>query len=482
MKDYNSYEFTDPDNNSFYSGVGVDLTEVQLKQPSNSYAFLLVFPDSLNPIDDAKYQLNSYCVRSNGLYCRAMNKIDASLFQKDSIFGAQYSKILINYLLNELDYGDVMYSEFIVYTLYDNKSKLMYFLRRSTKLGSVGEMQSDYIPRDINLHSPDVFNNYSLKAKFCSIGNQIEMNSWLYVFYNYSTEFYENNEGNIKSITLKFEILSRQYISDVKPSYSNIYKYFYPEKDAKIYLSTIDYVKRIGKDGNQFLFLCYGKKFEDVNTCHFMLLTVVNNNITNEGSWALYYNIPYEVSEGSGLNMWISPNFKWIFFVKNGTDLYGKGLTIIRGNEALIDFNGWLNKTYYKNDTYAIDIISAVSNKYVLDIIFNKTGNKMIILCNSQVGRFSTTNFSGNYYQGIQPDYMYCFTLTKSKWQQLNLNGIGLSELWNNYDKSGTEGMGYRPVISFDYNTANSTTGISYVYPAHNLKTKAYYAQLTFGD
>lgn len=107
----------------------------------------------------------------------------------------------------------------------------------------------------------------------------------------------------------------------------------------------------------------------------------------------------------------------------------------------------------------------------------------MIVLCNNTKGCFvSASDFQKDYVEGIQPNSIYCFMLSKTKWVQIGLQTTGINDLWSNYNNSGTSGMGYRPTLSFDYNNIDKTTGISFVYPAYNANIKGYYAQLTFGD
>ena len=464
---------------SAYTGLGRNMNTERLAQPSNSYAFVLTIPSSFGREGIPRHALVLYGMgASNNVYTSMVNKNND--FSRSILGSLNFGKILTNTLLSEVIYGGVLYTEYI-FTNFDMYGSLRteYFIRRVNEYGSFFDIQSDdrVLTKDLNTYQ----NNYSIKNTISFMSyNELRIWSSLYV-----TQLIYISE--IPSDTqVIFDVYYKRYTSDSILDINTIAR-FYPNDG--IYKTKGRNIKKIYFDVNYAWFIMYGERYDDDTKNHFILVRLTKTDgIIGSSDLSLHSYVPYEVTKNAGRNMWISSDFKYIFFVNNSnTSHYEKGLSIIRGNNALINVSsnkGWdENVAYYENDNSTLDLRNVVQDKYVLDIVFNNKGDKMIILCNDTKGCFvSSSDFYKDYVEGIQPNSMYCFMLSKTKWVQIGLQTTGMSDLWNNYNNSGTSGMGYRPTLSFDYNNIDDTTGISFVYPAYNRNIKGYYAQLTFGD
>lgn len=201
-----------------------------------------------------------------------------------------------------------------------------------------------------------------------------------------------------------------------------------------------------------------------------------HSNLTIGNNWACYYNIPSAIIAIVGGNYWVSPDLKWWFFMNTGgTDVLGrcgKGIRAVYSSSALFGENGWTGVSYEIDGVKMTDFISACSNCYVLDIIFNKNSNKIIVLCNSQMGHFS--EFTGSYRTGIQPDIILFFMLNGNKWVQLTVENIGAKTMWSRYTSSFNKNS--------SFNVINNNE-INFMYPGGRMSPyNGYRYNLTFGD
>ena len=102
----------------------------------------------------------------------------------------------------------------------------------------------------------------------------------------------------------------------------------------------------------------------------------VLNNYPNAGfasNWECYYNIPSAVKSVIGGDCWVSPDLKWLFYIKNNSTAIGgytKGLHAIKGSSALFNMTGW-SGTSYTMDKEGSAIAEDCKNIYILDIKFN---------------------------------------------------------------------------------------------------------------
>ena len=240
--------------------------------------------------------------------------------------------------------------------------------------------------------------------------------------------------------------------------------------------------------------LVYGKRNDVNDKCHAAVLSFkgsVWNNIRGSSDvWSIHDNFPAAFTDKMGNNMWVSSNLKWMFAVLYGTTdkPYGKGLVTVKSATPIIGKTGWSSTTYYIDDDSTLEIRNAVANKYVLDIIFNKTDYKIIVLCNSLIGSFLD---KGAYYTFISPDYLYCFVYNGKKWMEFSKESIGMNTLWNRYNNyktipGGGTSVDYKPYFNIMgvTGTYDSNRNISFVYPAKysTYEPKAYEFDLTFGD
>lgn len=200
--------------------------------------------------------------------------------------------------------------------------------------------------------------------------------------------------------------------------------------------------------------------------------------------WKYYKNIPSSITDNMGNNLWVTKDMKWMFHVGKGTYGASKGINTVRGVSALFNSTGWAGVTYYQNDSTTTDIRTALSNYYVLEIIFNQANNKMIVLCNDTQGSFGLADWNGatGFVPGIQPTHLFIFIKVGDTWKQQSIDSVGMTNVWNTYQSSVSgKTPPYKPFFSIlpDY---NQILNISYVYPAYNIERKAYQCTLTFGD
>lgn len=200
--------------------------------------------------------------------------------------------------------------------------------------------------------------------------------------------------------------------------------------------------------------------------------------------WKYYKNIPSSITDNMGNNLWVTKDMKWMFHVGKGTYGASKGINTVRGVSALFNSTGWAGVIYYQNDSTTIDIRTALSNYYVLEIIFNQANNKMIVLCNDTQGSFGLADWNGatGFVPGIQPTHLFIFIKVGDTWKQRSIDSVGMTNVWNTYQSSVSgKTPPYKPFFSIlpDY---NQILNISYVYPAYSTERKAYQCTLTFGD
>ena len=241
--------------------------------------------------------------------------------------------------------------------------------------------------------------------------------------------------------------------------------------------------------------LVYGENNAVNGKCHATVISFKGNDWDGLRSpssvniFSVYNNFPAAFTDKMGNNMWISSNLKWMFAVLYGTTEkpYGKGLITVRSVTPIIGKTGWSSTTYYIDDDSTLEIRNAVANKYVLDIIFNSTDYKMIVLCNSLIGSGLD---QGQSYTFISPDYLYCFVYNGKKWIELSKESVGMDTLWSRYNNyktipGGGTSVDYKPYFNVTSIAGlNTNKNISFVYPGSysTYKPTAYEFGLTFGD
>lgn len=95
--------------------------------------------------------------------------------------------------------------------------------------------------------------------------------------------------------------------------------------------------------------------------------------------WNCYNNIPSSITNNMGGNVWMSTDRRLMFYVGKGPWGSSKGINTARGASNLINENGWAETSVSINDSFTAELRNTLANYYVLDIIFNSTGSKMIV-------------------------------------------------------------------------------------------------------
>jgi hypothetical protein len=197
-------------------------------------------------------------------------------------------------------------------------------------------------------------------------------------------------------------------------------------------------------------------------------------NYSNAGSalnWECYYNIPSAVKSVIGGDCWVSPDLKWLFYIKNNSTAIGgytKGLHAIKGSSALFNMTGW-SGTSYTMDKEGSAIAEDCKNIYILDIKFNSKSNRMMIFGNSTRGHFGDFDLGSDlkYIEGTQPDTIYFFALS-TEWVNVTKTVSANTDFPSTYLNAGKQGSVYLPNINFVNNS------ISYMYPAGNIPITGY--------
>lgn len=205
----------------------------------------------------------------------------------------------------------------------------------------------------------------------------------------------------------------------------------------------------------------------------FKAKNVLNNypNAEFASNWECYYNIPSAVKSVIGGDCWVSPDLKWLFYIKNNSTAIGgytKGLHAIKGSSALFNMTGW-SGTSYAMDKEGSAIAEDCKNIYILDIKFNSKSNRMMIFGNSTRGHFGDFDLGSDlkYIEGTQPDVIYFFALS-TEWVNATKTVSANTDFPSTYLNAGKQGSVYLPNINFVNNS------ISYMYPAGNKPITGY--------
>ena len=205
----------------------------------------------------------------------------------------------------------------------------------------------------------------------------------------------------------------------------------------------------------------------------FKAKNILNNypNARFPSNWECYYNIPSAVKSVIGGDCWVSPDLKWLFYIKNNSTAIGgytKGLHAIKGSSALFNMTGW-SGTSYTMDKEGSAIAEDCKNIYILDIKFNSKSNRMMIFGNSTRGHFGDFDLGSDlkYIEGTQPDVIYFFALS-TEWVNVTKTVSANTDFPSTYLNAGKQGSAYLPNINFVNNS------ISYMYPAGNKPITGY--------
>ena len=217
----------------------------------------------------------------------------------------------------------------------------------------------------------------------------------------------------------------------------------------------------------------YNQYYNNFDYLFFKAKNILNNypNAGFASNWECYYNIPSAVKSVIGGDCWVSPDLKWLFYIKNNSTAIGgytKGLHAIKGSSALFNMTGW-SGTSYTMDKEGSAIAEDCKNIYILDIKFNSKSNRMMIFGNSTRGHFGDFDLSSDlkYIEGTQPDVIYFFALS-TEWVNVTKTVSANTDFPSTYLNAGKQGSVYLPNINFVNNS------ISYMYPAGNKPITGY--------
>ena len=328
-------------------------------------------------------------------------------------------------------------------------------------------------------------NNYSVRNSLCVLVTQEEVNSINEIINGREIIAIPETPNNNNQISIKLQSWD---IGSSMSSYS--LKVNGPTVGRKI---NIFFYKRayINLSKHLLILFVYGpqKTFSEENlTFDFYVLVWKGSftwNYINSSSglqyWHCYNNIPSSITNNMGGNVWMSKDKRFMFYVGKGPWGASKGINIVRSGSVLVDENGWAATSITINDNFVSELRSTLANYYVLDVIFNKDGYKMIVLCNGQKGAQGGAIIANSYVEGIHPTNIFCFEmLSGGKWINIPYSIVGFTNFWNKYNASGSGKL--RPFFSINQNYLGNTWDMSYVYPSYSENATAYYASLTFND
>ena len=196
------------------------------------------------------------------------------------------------------------------------------------------------------------------------------------------------------------------------------------------------------------------------------------------------------VNRPMGANVWITTDRKWMFFPPySGNSFYPKGLNsyYANGQQLIVDDSPSMpDNVSYLNSSHTSSMRSALQNVYVLEILFNKTQTKMIVLTNTTGAAFEIGNFEGNY----NPDAMYCFQLVNNSWVQISTQVIDRQNVFTSYNSTGNQGIKYKSSLSLcdksnDLDSLamfGSQYSFNWAFPAGSKPIVFYTSKITWGE
>ena len=479
-------------NESFYTGINRETGGSDyIAHIGSSQAFMMNIPSDVNT-SNYKVKKFLYSFSRPGI---AAPFINTSVITTSSGGSFQYnigtdfssSEVLMADFLYMSLWGDASYNyTFVMYSV--TRYSLAAYYCQIRILKQTGQIQqSTYFLQEVNYddlpYIKDILNNFCYKNYYVPLLN-----------------YGENQDDNYIYIVTGMDCFkSTDYVISYSIDYQNTPGSYWSRNRLQISGNSrvsSGAVKRFlfTQSSHELSVLVYGKRNDVNDKCHAAVLSFKGsawNNIRGSSDvWSIHDNFPAAFTDKMGNNMWVSSNLKWMFAVLYGTTdkPYGKGLVTVKSATPIIGKTGWSSTTYYIDDDSTLEIRNAVANKYVLDIIFNKTDYKIIVLCNSLIGSFLD---KGAYYTFISPDYLYCFVYNGKKWMEFSKESIGMNTLWNRYDNyktmpGGGTSVDYKPYFNIMgvTGTYDSNRNISFVYPAKysTYEPTAYEFDLTFGD
>jgi hypothetical protein len=316
-----------------------------------------------------------------------------------------------------------------------------------------------------------IYNSYSLKKFTCNVATVVASNGVMVSLYISAAKNYFFNTILMSTNTDSAIQSEIDFTSIESFPFSNIH---YLLCWNKITSEAVDVTH------TDYLFLvkampeAYNHQYYNNFDYLFFKAKNVLNNYPNAGfasNWECYYNIPSAVKSVIGGDCWVSPDLKWLFYIKNNSTAIGgytKGLHAIKGSSALFNMTGW-SGTSYTMDKEGSAIAEDCKNIYILDIKFNSKSNRMMIFGNSTRGHFGDFDLGSDlkYIEGTQPDVIYFFALS-TEWVNVTKTVSANTDFPSTYLNAGKQGSAYLPNINFVNNS------ISYMYPAGNKPITGY--------
>ena len=315
-----------------------------------------------------------------------------------------------------------------------------------------------------------IYNSYSLKKFTCNVATVVASNGVIVSLYISAAQNYFFNTI-LMSTNTDSAIQGEIDFSSVKDyPFSQLHNLLCWNKitSEAVDVTHTDYlflVKMIPESYNQY--------YNNFDYLFFKAKNILNNypNAGSASNWECYYNIPSAVKSVIGGDCWVSPDLKWLFYIKNNSTAIGgytKGLHAIKGSSALFNMTGW-SGTSYTMDKEGSAIAEDCKNIYILDIKFNSKSNRMMIFGNSTRGHFGNFDLGSDlrYIEGTQPDVIYFFALS-TEWVNVTKTVSANTDFPSTYLNAGKQGSVYLPNINFVNNS------ISYMYPAGNKPITGY--------
>ena len=195
------------------------------------------------------------------------------------------------------------------------------------------------------------------------------------------------------------------------------------------------------------------------------------------------------VNRPMGANLWFTTDRKWMFFPPSGDSFYPKGLNsyYANGQQLIVDGSTSMpDDVSYLNSSHTSAMRSALQNVYVLEILFNKTQTKMIVLTNTTGAAFEIGDFEGNY----NPDAMYCFQLVNNSWVQISTQAIDRQNVLASYNSTGNQGIKYKSSLSLCDKSNDlgslamfgSQYSFNWAFPANSKPIVFYTSKITWGE
>ena len=315
-----------------------------------------------------------------------------------------------------------------------------------------------------------IYNSYSLKKFTCNVATVVASNGVMVSLYISAAKNYFFNTI-LMSTNTDSAIQGEIDCSSVKDyPFSQLHNLLCWNKitSEAVDVTHTDYlflVKMMPESYNQY--------YNNFDYLFFKAKNILNNypNAGFDSIWECYYNIPSAVKSVIGGDCWVSPDLKWLFYIKNNSTAIGgytKGLHAIKGSSALFNMTGW-SGTSYTMDKEGSAIAEDCKNIYILDIKFNSKSNRMMIFGNSTRGHFGDFDLNSDfkYIEGTQPDVIYFFALS-TEWVNVTKTVSANTDFPSTYLNAGKQGSVYLPNINFVNNS------ISYMYPAGNKPITGY--------